>query len=204
MTSESLKANSIVYFRDGKKSEFRAATVELSTAKSAKGPSGNLRPRKSARAYVAVFKPGIAEGLMRELLRDIADHLKEARPPRVEAIASPGPEERVDMLPTSGIRLDACDALPIDAPASLKKTGKLPWAALVVFGVARHWKDALDDVEGLIRELKTEGLLRGHITTSWGPLELIEREGRGIFAQIKKPEMDPDFYEDDEDAYLEV
>lgn len=193
------KANSIVYLRDGTTSEFRAASFEVLSGKDVKGVSGDLKPRKSSRSYVAVFQTGMPKNKVVNLLDTIIKYLNRKRPLAIVAVGISTDGDKVEDLSAVALKIDTSEALYIEDLSSLKKSGRLPWGTIFLFGSTRHWKDALDDVNGVIREIKAEGLLRGHIAAPWGPLEIVERERGEVSALLVQSSRRGRYYDDDED-----
>ena len=202
--SKPIEPNCVAYLRDGYKSEFRSAVLEIVKEQKGRRPSGALSPRKAARAYTAVFQHGLPELLARGFLYRITNYLGKDRPPKVEAIAISIKDGTVEMLSGHTLRIDAAPDHQIRQLDQLNTPSSLPWRVVVIFGSGRHWKDAIDDVHSLARSIKSRGLLRGYASAPWGSLELTEKYGRGIYAEIRRSNADEDdygetYFEDDEE-----
>lgn len=194
-TTKKVEANCIAYLRDDQSAEFLSAFLELAKGQKAKNSPGSLMPRKSTRAYTAVFQLGLPERVARALLTKIAAYLRQQRFPKVGAVGIAGPKDTVEVLSVQDVRLDDAAHYEIQKLDALDAIGKLPWSVIVVFGVPRHWRDAQDDVESVIRTIQDTGLHRGNISVPWGSAAVKEKQGRGIYVELKSPPHDS-YYDD--------
>lgn len=195
-TTKKVEANCIAFLRDDHNTEFVSAFLEVSKGQKAKNSPGSLIPRKSARAYTAVFQLGLPERVAHAMLTKIAKYLREQRLPKVGAVALSGPKDTVEVLSIQDVRLENAANYEIQDLKNLDVIKKLPWNVIVVFGVPRHWRDAQDDIQSLLRAIEAVGLHRGNIVVPWGSLAITEKHRRGIYVELKAPSHDS-YYDDD-------
>jgi len=200
MSQKPTIGNCFVYLRDHKRSEFRAGAIALRDKKDLKNP-GDLWPRKSSRSYVTAFPQGTGQEMAELFLDHCVKLLNHTRPLHVEALLQVR-DKAVEVGKWSDIKLDAAEAVGLPNLLALNCHLDCPFEGLLVFGNARHWKDARDDAQGALGAIRDGGMLRGYVNVPWGLAEIFEERANGIFTRFAETEWREGTYGDpDDDEY---
>ena len=200
LITTSNKANCIAFIRRGHTAEFRAANFSVAKANPKKSLGGDLIPQRSKRSYVAIFDPGLSQSKCLALLAAAAKFVEKTKRLKLSVVSVEKGGGKVELETPVAMTFNACPELMVQNAKQLSVTSPdLPWGMLVLFGSVRDWREVLDDLSGLQRRIAATGLLRGHLSTEWGPVELHEVKKRGIIASIVEPARGTFYDDDDED-----